>query len=77
MAAWEGEKFQEIGNVDDIEENFNNILVTHDLQDCLDDSLDLTSFGKVYEESGVFDYEKYSDDDAPIDEKLSNNNVTE
>ncbi|XP_033178745.1 uncharacterized protein LOC100741031 isoform X2 [Bombus impatiens] len=77
MAAWEGEKFQEIGNADDIEENFNNILVTHDLQDCLDDSLDLTSFGKVYEESGVFDYEKYSDDDAPIDEKLSNNNVTE
>ncbi|KAK1132339.1 hypothetical protein K0M31_016447 [Melipona bicolor] len=77
MATWEGEKFQEIGNADDIEENFNNILVTHDLQDCLDDSLDLTSFGKVYDQNDVFDYEKYSDDDAPIDEKLSNDNASE
>ncbi|KAK9296512.1 hypothetical protein QLX08_009503 [Tetragonisca angustula] len=77
MATWEGEKFQEIGNADDIEENFDNILVTHDLQDCLDDSLDLTSFGKVYDQNDVFDYEKYSDDDAPIDEKLSNDNVSE
>lgn len=76
MATWEGEKFQEIGNADNIEENFD-ILVTHDLQDCLDDSLDITSFGKVYEQNTVFDYEKYSDDDAPIDEKLSNDNSTE
>ncbi|KAG6795991.1 serine/threonine-protein kinase [Apis mellifera caucasica] len=76
MATWEGEKFQEIGNADDIEENFD-ILVTHDLQDCLDDSLDITSFGKVYEQNTVFDYEKYSDDDAPIDEKLSNDNSIE
>lgn len=77
MATWEGEKYQEIGNADDIEENFDNILVTHDLQDCLDDSLDLTSFGKVYDQNDVFDYEKYSDDDAPIDEKLSNDNASE
>ncbi|KAF3421200.1 hypothetical protein E2986_12724 [Frieseomelitta varia] len=77
MATWEGEKFQEIGNADDIEENFDNILVTHDLQDCLDDSLDLTSFGKVYDQNDVFDYEKYSDEDAPIDEKLSNDNASE
>ncbi|XP_006625015.1 RE1-silencing transcription factor A-like isoform X1 [Apis dorsata] len=76
MATWKGEKFQEIGNADDIEENFD-ILVTHDLQDCLDDSLDITNFGKVYEQNTVFDYEKYSDDDAPIDEKLSNDNSTE
>ncbi|CAL7942917.1 unnamed protein product [Xylocopa violacea] len=77
MATWEGEKFREIGNVDEIEGNFENILVTHDLQDCLDDSLDLTTFGKVYEQSGVFDYEKYSDNDTAIDENLSNENATE
>nr|XP_012149461.1 PREDICTED: zinc finger protein 148-like [Megachile rotundata] len=77
MATWEGEKFQKIENADDIEENFDNILVTHDLQDCLDDSLDLTNFGIVYEPSAVFDYEKYSDDDTPIDERLCNNNTTE
>ena len=77
MATWEGEKFQDIENADDIEGNFDNILVTHDLQDCLDDSLDLTNFGKVYEPSIVFDYEKYSDDDTPINERLSNNNTTE
>ncbi|XP_034189469.2 uncharacterized protein LOC117608443 isoform X1 [Osmia lignaria lignaria] len=77
MATWEGEKFQDIENADDIEGNFDNILVTHDLQDCLDDSLDLTNFGKVYEPSIVFDYENYSDDDTPINERLSNNNTTE
>ncbi|XP_076183263.1 uncharacterized protein LOC143154979 isoform X2 [Ptiloglossa arizonensis] len=76
MATWEGEKFQEIENADDIEGNFDNILVTHDLQDCLDDSLDLTNFGIVYEQSAVFDYEKYSDDDTPIDERLPNDNTT-
>lgn len=31
-------------------ENFDNILVTHDLEDCIDDSLDYSSFNKVYEE---------------------------
>ncbi|CAK9832135.1 Metal regulatory transcription factor 1 [Anthophora retusa] len=77
MATWEGGKFREIENADDIEGNFDNILVTHDLQDCLDDSLDLTNFGKVYEQSAVFDYEKYSDDDTPIEERLSNDNTTE
>ncbi|KZC05084.1 PREDICTED: uncharacterized protein LOC107193425 [Dufourea novaeangliae] len=78
MATWEGEKFREIENADDIEGNFDNILVTHDLQDCLDDSLDLTNFSRVYEQDAVFDYEKYSDDDTPIDdERLPNDNTTE
>ncbi|XP_017876730.1 zinc finger protein 148-like [Ceratina calcarata] len=77
MATWEGEKFREIENADNIEGNFDNILVTHDLQDCLDDSLDLTSFGKVYEQSAVFNYENYSDDNTLIDERLSNDNTTE
>lgn len=76
MATWENDKFQDDGNADDIDDNFDNILVTHDLQDCLDDSLDLSSFEKVYEQSGVFDYEKYDDDDddardVAINEKLS------
>ncbi|XP_076247027.1 uncharacterized protein LOC143186999 isoform X1 [Calliopsis andreniformis] len=75
MATWEGEKFREVGNADDIEENFDNILVTHDLQDCLDDSLDLTNFSKVYEQSAVFDYEKYSEDETPLDERLPNDNT--
>lgn len=77
MATWEGEKFQEYENTDDIEGNFDNILVTHDLQDCLDDSLNLTNFSRVYEQGAIFDYEKYSDDDTPIDERLPSDNTTE
>lgn len=77
MATWEGEKFQEYENTDDIKGNFDNILVTHDLQDCLDDSLDLTNFSRVYEQGAIFDYEKYSDDDTPIDERLPSDNTTE
>jgi len=69
MATWESDKFQE-ENVNGIESNFDNILVTHDLQDCLDDTLDLSSFEKVYAQSAVFDYERYSDDDAAINERL-------
>ena len=65
MATWESEKFGDVGNVEGIEPNFDGILVTHDLQDCLDDSLDLSNFGRVYEQSTVFDYGKYSDEDTP------------
>lgn len=68
MATWESEKFG--GNVSSIEENFDGILVTHDLQDCLDDSLDLASFGRVYEQTPVFDYGKYSDEDVSCGVKL-------
>lgn len=67
MAMWESDKFQEDENADGIESNFDNILVTHDLQDCLDDTLDLPCFEKVYVQSAVFDY---SDDDAVINEGL-------
>jgi len=72
MATWENDKFREDGdeNVDGIAANFDNILVTHDLQDCLDDTLDLSSFERVYEQSSVFAYERYSDDDAAISERL-------
>lgn len=75
MATWESDKFQE-ENVDGIESNFDNILVTYDLQDCLDDTLDLSSFEKVYAQSTMVDYERYSDDDAAISEKLSANDNT-
>lgn len=76
MATWASERFQDYENADDIESNFDNMLVTHDLQDCLDDSLDLSSFERVYGQSNVFDYDKYSDDDGAINEKLSDDNTT-
>ncbi|KMQ94566.1 metal regulatory transcription factor 1 [Lasius niger] len=69
MATWESDKFREDEDADGIGGNFDNILVTHDLQDCLDDTLDLSSFERVYEQSAVFDYERYSDDDAAINER--------
>lgn len=75
MATWGSEKFEEPENADDIEENFNNILVTHDLQDCLDDSLDLPSFVKIYGQSAEFDYEKYSDEDPPYNQTLHDDNT--
>lgn len=75
MATWESDKFREHENVDGIASSFDNILVTHDLQDCLDDTLDLSSFEKVYEQS-AFNYDKYSDDDVAINERLLDNNTT-
>lgn len=76
MATWKSERFQEDGNTDGIDSSFDSILVTHDLQDCLDETLDLSSFEKVYEQSAVFDYERYSDDDAAINERLPDDNTT-
>ncbi|XP_023290421.1 zinc finger E-box-binding homeobox 1 isoform X2 [Orussus abietinus] len=69
MATWESGRFREDATVDEIEGNFDDILVTHDLQDCLDDSLDLSNFGKVYEQSVALDYAK-SDDDSSYIERL-------
>ncbi|XP_028048536.1 uncharacterized protein LOC105837679 isoform X2 [Monomorium pharaonis] len=76
MAMWESDKFREDENTDSIGGNFDNILVTPDLQDYLDDTLDLSTFEKVYEQSAVFDY---SDDDAVINEGLpvDDNTTTE
>lgn len=70
MATWESDKFRVDGDGDGIVTNFDNILVTHDLQDCLDDTLDLSSFERVYEHGSVFGYERYSDDDAALSERL-------
>ncbi|XP_033218605.1 uncharacterized protein LOC117174056 [Belonocnema kinseyi] len=63
MASWESEISRD-GKVDGSEDNFDNILVTQDLQDYFDDSLDLPSFVKVYEQSAIFDYEKNSDEES-------------
>lgn len=75
MATWKSERFEEDENANGIDSNFDNILVTHDLQDCLDATLDLSSFERVYEQT-VFDYERYSDDDAAINERLPDDNTT-
>lgn len=51
--------------------SLGSILVSHDLQDCLDDSLDLPSFVKIYgQPAGDLDYAKYSDEDHPYGEAL-------
>lgn len=67
MAMWESDKFQEDEDADGIGDSLDRLLGTHDLQDCLDNTLDLTGF-EVYEQSTVFD-EKYSDDEAAINER--------
>lgn len=41
--------------------NFGNILVTHDLQDCIDESLDF-SLNKVYEQLSVINSARISDE---------------
>ena len=65
MASWESEKSCD-GKVDGNLDNIDNIFVTQDLQDYFDDSLDLPSFVKVYEQSAIFDYEKNSDEESYI-----------
>ncbi|KAK0074656.1 hypothetical protein PV325_007977, partial [Microctonus aethiopoides] len=72
MAMWESEKFNDGINANNIDDNFDGILVTHDLQDCLDDSLDLSSFEKVYEQSSTikFDNEKYTNEETSYITKL-------
>ncbi|KAJ8674583.1 hypothetical protein QAD02_005845 [Eretmocerus hayati] len=64
MATWESAQFEDHG---ELEHGFDNILVTHDLQGCLDDSLDLPSFVRVYGQTGDFDHAKYSDDDPQLE----------
>ncbi|XP_014613708.1 PREDICTED: uncharacterized protein LOC106792082 isoform X1 [Polistes canadensis] len=76
MATWESDNINDDENADGINDNFNDIIVVPDLQDYLDDSLDLPSFRKVYEQSDVFEYGKHSDDEHVNNERLSNNNST-
>ena len=70
MATWENEEFCENRNNADIDSDLDNIFVTHDLQDCLDDGLDLPSFVQIYEESHNFDYDAfYADNELHDDSK--------
>ncbi|CAG5108372.1 Similar to Mtf1: Metal regulatory transcription factor 1 (Mus musculus) [Cotesia congregata] len=67
MATWESDKFSDHLNSVGIDNNFDGILITHDLQDCLDDSLDLTNFDKVYDQSVIElnnQNDKFNDEDA-------------
>ncbi|XP_057324922.1 integrator complex subunit 1 homolog [Microplitis mediator] len=73
MATWESDKFSDHLNSVSIDNNFDGVLITHDLQDCLDDSLDLSNFDKVYDQSVISfnnDNEKYNEDASYIS-KLS------
>ncbi|XP_043468057.1 probable serine/threonine-protein kinase DDB_G0282963 [Leptopilina heterotoma] len=69
MALWESEKFRD-NKTNENEDTFENILVSHDLQDYFDNSLDIPSFDKVYESSAIFDYEKNSDEESSYVERL-------
>lgn len=61
MATWIGsDKFET--NENEKSNNFENIIVTHDLQDCIDDSLD-----KVFEQLPIINYSKYTEDNEQSD----------
>ncbi|XP_066596754.1 uncharacterized protein [Prorops nasuta] len=75
MATWVNERFHREENTDSTNGNFDNILVTHDLQDCIDDSLDLPSFGKVYQQTNDFDYKKCVEDNSSMKERLLDDNT--
>ncbi|XP_074102300.1 uncharacterized protein LOC141529584 isoform X1 [Cotesia typhae] len=73
MATWESDKFSDHLNSVGIDNNFDGILITHDLQDCLDDSLDLANFDKVYDQSVIElnnQNDKFNDEDASYISKL-------
>lgn len=56
MAAWiENTKFRT--NENDRINNFDNIIVTHDLQDCIDESLD-----RVFGQLPVINYSKFTEE---------------
>lgn len=69
MAAWtESVKFHT--NDSDKSSNYENIIV-HDLQDCIDDSLD-----KVFGQIPVINYSKYTEDNEKSGNS-SNNDKTD
>lgn len=65
MAAWtEADKFST--GVQEKSNNYENIIVTHDLQDCIDDSLD-----KVFGQIPLINYSKYTEDTDRTENSLS------
>lgn len=66
MATWtENDKFH---TNDNEKTNYENIIVTHDLQDCIDDSLD-----KVFGQLPVINYSKYSEEHEKPENTVSHN----
>lgn len=58
MATWKEEKQSEqLENSN----NYEDLPMTHDLQDCIDESLDIC-FNNVYEQLPVINYSKYSEE---------------
>lgn len=57
MATWV-EQADKFANENE-KNNYENIIVTHDLQDCIDDSLD-----KVFEQLPIINYSKYSEENG-------------
>lgn len=43
------------------DDRFESVIVSHDLQDCLDESFDMC-FNKVYEQLPIINYSKISDE---------------
>lgn len=60
MATWANSSGK-IDNTDKNDHNFNNIIVTHDLQDCIDDSLDILPFGQ-YEPLTTYNFQTKNHD---------------
>lgn len=58
---WSEEKQSTVENTSSFHCSDSGILVTHDLQDCIDESLDLC-FSGVYEQLPVINYSKYSEE---------------
>lgn len=63
MATWPVGKFPntDVENSD----KYDNILVSPDLLDCLDESFDLPTFNRVFEQSPVYTSTRLSEEENP------------
>lgn len=59
--TWPEEKQLNEENPPDFNNTNSGIVVTHDLQDCIDESLDLC-FNNIYEQLPVINYSRYSEE---------------
>lgn len=59
--TWPEEKQLNEENPSDFNNTNSGIVVTHDLQDCIDESLDLC-FNNIYEQLPVINYSRYSEE---------------
>lgn len=57
MATWKEEK--QLNQFEN--SNYDGIVMTHDLQDCIDETLDIC-FNDVYEQLPIINYSKYSEE---------------